>query len=163
MSLARAMPPWLWLILVVLYFLIPLDIFPDFLGLPGRVDDFLVALAGLYFMYANSSKRRKPGEAPQGSKSGDRGEDPKHGDPRNGDRHAGRKQDPGKRDPYEVLGVPRDAPMEEIRRRYRERLLQVHPDRVQHLGPEFQEMAERKTRELNGAFQQIERERKRNA
>ena len=34
-----------------------------------------------------------------------------------------------RRDPYEVLGVPRDADLDAIRRAYRERALRDHPDR----------------------------------
>ncbi len=61
--------------------------------------------------------------------------------------------------PYEVLGVDRGQGFEEIRRRYKEKLLQYHPDRVLHLGREFQEMAERKTKEITEAFQKIQKER----
>ena len=49
--------------------------------------------------------------------------------------------------------------LEEIRRRYKEKLLQYHPDRVQHLGKEFQEIAERRTKEITEAYQRILRER----
>jgi len=159
MSLARSIPPWLWLILVALYFLSPVDIFPDFLGLPGRIDDFLVALAGLYFMYANSAKKRGSGGAASRSNAGDGRAGPGRGRAEAGEA----PPEPGLRDPYEVLEVPRGTPLAEIRRRYRERLMQVHPDRVQHLGKEFQEMAEQKTRELTEAFRKIEQELSRNA
>ena len=163
MKLARSMPPWLWLLLVVLYFLSPVDIFPDFLGLPGRVDDFLVALAGLYFMYANSPKRRTPGSPTAGTGQREPGAGRETRDPAGGGGDASRQREPGPLDPYEVLGVPLGTPFPDIRRRYRERLLEVHPDRVQHLGEEFQEIAERKTRELNGAFRKIEQELKKQA
>ena len=58
-----------------------------------------------------------------------------------------------------MLGAARGESLEEIRRRYREKLLQYHPDRVQHLGREFQEMAEQKTKEITEAFRKISRER----
>jgi len=35
----------------------------------------------------------------------------------------------GKRDPYEVLGVPRDADLEAIKRAYRQQAMRYHPDR----------------------------------
>jgi molecular chaperone DnaJ len=34
-----------------------------------------------------------------------------------------------KRDPYEVLGVPRDADLEAIKRAYRQQAMRYHPDR----------------------------------
>jgi DnaJ like chaperone protein len=41
---------------------------------------------------------------------------------------------------------------------YKEKLLQYHPDRVQCLGKEFQDLAEQKTKELNEAYQRILKE-----
>ncbi len=159
MNLARSLPPWLWLILVILYFLVPVDIFPDFLGLPGRVDDFLVALVGLYFMYANSAGRKRDGKEKTGPERSRPGKESGNRD--DSEPEAAPEEDDGPRDPYDVLGVPRDASLAEIRRRYRERLLEVHPDRVEHLGGEFRELAEQKTRELNEAFQHIQAARER--
>jgi len=158
MNVARSLPPWLWLVLVALYFVSPVDIFPDFLGLPGRLDDFLVALAGLYYMYTNAGRRRNEkagGAGPGGARSAESAGD---GEGAGAGKAPGRDRQPP--DPYAVLGVSRGASFPEIRRRYRERLLEIHPDRVQHLGVEFREMAEQKTRELNEAFHRIQEERK---
>ena len=52
----RQLPPWLLLILCILYVLSPLDLLPDVLGLPGRFDDLLVALGTLLYLYAGSKK-----------------------------------------------------------------------------------------------------------
>ncbi len=46
-----------------------------------------------------------------------------------------------------------DADTETIKRNYKELLGKYHPDKVQHLGPEFQEMAEKKTREILEAYE----------
>jgi preprotein translocase subunit Sec63 len=54
---------------------------------------------------------------------------------------------------FEVLGVKPTATIDEIKNAYRERALQYHPDRVQGLGQEFQDIADRKMRELNLAYQ----------
>ena len=52
-----------------------------------------------------------------------------------------------KRDYYEVLGVPRGAPEEEIRKSFRKKALEYHPDRNKSPG------AEEKFKEVNAAYQ----------
>jgi hypothetical protein len=42
---------------------------------------------------------------------------------------------------YELLSVSRDAPADEIKKAFRREIAKYHPDKVQHLGREFQEMA----------------------
>jgi hypothetical protein len=42
---------------------------------------------------------------------------------------------------YELLSVQRDAPAGEIKKAFRREIAKYHPDKVQHLGREFQEMA----------------------
>jgi DnaJ-domain-containing protein 1 len=52
-----------------------------------------------------------------------------------------------------ILGITdKDSPAG-IRTRYKELLTQYHPDKVQHLGIEFQEMAERKTKAITAAYE----------
>ena len=154
LRLLRQLPPWLLLLLCVLYVVSPVDLLPDFFGLPGRFDDLLVALGTLFYIY--SSSKKMPGT---GGTRRDRSSQGGGRDRRESEGASAREAPPGPASPYEVLGVDRGADLAEIRRRYREKLLQYHPDRVQHLGAEFQEMAERKTREITEAFQKILRER----
>jgi hypothetical protein len=139
-----------------LYIVIPVDLIPDFLGLPGRFDDLLVALGTLLYFF---SSKKIPGQdgsrQPHSSREGQRG----HEGGRESEGDSSEKAAPGSLDPYEVLGVDRSQELEEIRRLYKEKLLQYHPDRVLHLGREFQEIAERKTKEITEAFQKILRER----
>jgi hypothetical protein len=56
-------------------------------------------------------------------------------------------------DPYEVLGVPRNATRDQIRTSYKRMMAMYHPDKVSHLGPELQEVAQVKARELNRAYE----------
>jgi preprotein translocase subunit Sec63 len=58
-----------------------------------------------------------------------------------------------------ILGVDPHASMEEIRQAYRLRMSEYHPDKVAGLGPELRELAERKAKEINGAYQEARRAR----
>ena len=52
-----------------------------------------------------------------------------------------------------VLGVEPDASPEQIRDAYRRLIGEYHPYKVASLGPEIRAVAERKTKEIVGAFQ----------
>jgi DnaJ-class molecular chaperone len=52
-------------------------------------------------------------------------------------------------DPYKVLGVPRDAPDEEIRRTYRKLAKELHPD----LNPANRASAEERFKKVSGAYE----------
>ena len=58
-------------------------------------------------------------------------------------------------DPYEVLGISRDARPEEIKAAYRREMANYHPDKVAHLGPELQKLANRKAQEINRAYEYL--------
>lgn len=53
---------------------------------------------------------------------------------------------------YAVLGLPKGADMEEIKKAYRKLSMQYHPDKVRHLGEEFRAVAEEKMKEINQAY-----------
>ncbi|HEY9217882.1 MAG TPA: DnaJ family molecular chaperone [Phenylobacterium sp.] len=65
-------------------------------------------------------------------------------------------------DPYIILGVPHDAPDEEIRAVWKRMLSEAHPDRARARGlpSEFIEVAEAKSAAINAAFDAIVRERR---
>ena len=56
-------------------------------------------------------------------------------------------------DPYQVLQVTRGARKEEIRAAYLNLIKQYHPDKLSHLGKEFQDIAEEKTQGINRAYE----------
>jgi len=60
-------------------------------------------------------------------------------------------------DAYKILGVHRGDSFDNIRRAYRERMKEYHPDRVAGLGTELRELAERKAKEINIAFEELKR------
>jgi DnaJ-domain-containing protein 1 len=61
------------------------------------------------------------------------------------------------RSPYEVLGVPRDATQDEIRTAYQRLVRENHPDRVADMAQEIRELAERRTKEINRAYERLKR------
>jgi DnaJ like chaperone protein len=62
---------------------------------------------------------------------------------------------PAGRSPFEVLGVTRESSKEEIKAAYHRVAQQYHPDKVATLAPEFRELAERRMKEINAAYDQL--------
>ncbi len=58
---------------------------------------------------------------------------------------------------YAVLGLAPGADFVVIKKAYRKLCLQYHPDKVSHLGEEFQRVAEEKMKEINGAYDYFKR------
>ena len=56
---------------------------------------------------------------------------------------------------YDLLDVAADAPADEIKRAFRREIAKYHPDKVQHLGKEFQEIAANKAAELTRAYKTL--------
>jgi hypothetical protein len=59
---------------------------------------------------------------------------------------------------YDVLEVPSTAPADEIKRAFRAQIARYHPDKVQHLGKEFQDMAAGRAAELTEAYRVLSSE-----
>jgi DnaJ-domain-containing protein 1 len=58
---------------------------------------------------------------------------------------------------WEVLGISHGSSLDEAKAAYYSKVKQYHPDKVVGLGEEFRQLAERKTQELNAAFQEVRR------
>jgi len=58
----------------------------------------------------------------------------------------------GLKDYYQLLEIARDAPAEDVKRSFRAQIARYHPDKVQHLGREFQSMAADRAAELTEAY-----------
>jgi hypothetical protein len=57
--------------------------------------------------------------------------------------------------PYDILGISPRASEDEIRSAYRGLVTKYHPDKVAHLGHEFQAIAEEKALAINRAFEML--------
>ena len=53
---------------------------------------------------------------------------------------------------YELLEIAAAAPADEMKKAFRREIARYHPDKVQHLGQEFQEMAAERAAELTEAY-----------
>ena len=60
---------------------------------------------------------------------------------------------------YKILEIKPEASDTEVKKGYRKMAAKFHPDKVHHLGEEFQKMAEEKFKTLNDAYTQIKKER----
>ncbi len=56
---------------------------------------------------------------------------------------------------YQVLGVPENASDDEIKKAYRKKASEYHPDKVSYLGEDFKKIAEEKFRKVNEAYNRI--------
>ena len=60
-------------------------------------------------------------------------------------------------DPWEVLGLQPGASDEDVSAAYRRMAQMYHPDKVTNLGPELKQLADRKMREINAAYETLKR------
>ncbi len=139
-------------LLALLYFLWPHDLFPDVVLGWGWLDDLIIAYIlwrvfyrgrGLPFgLFQNKAN-------PDASQGGQ------------GFRQHRRESESSSEDaqritaPYDVLQIPRDASQDEIRTAYMDLAGKYHPDKVLHLGEEFQTMAEERFKEIQQAYQKL--------
>lgn len=56
---------------------------------------------------------------------------------------------------YDLLGIAPGADAEEVKRAFRREIARYHPDKVQHLGPEFQEIASERAAALTEAYRTL--------
>lgn len=60
---------------------------------------------------------------------------------------------------YKILEIEKTATDEEIKKAYRKMAVKFHPDKVSHLGEDFQKQAKEKFQKVNEAYEKIKKER----
>ena len=139
-------------LLLILYALSPFDIIPEWIAGPfGLIDDVIVLGAVYwYFIYRPAKMRSQAQKAYYRDEQGKRGETHQRTQ-----QSAQRDKRFSKPDPYEILGVDRSASRDEIKHAYRKLAGKYHPDKVDHLGEEFKELAEQKFKDIQQAYQEL--------
>lgn len=137
-----------WLIVAaIVYLVLPYDLIPDFLGLPGRIDDVLI-MGWLAWFYRNHLQQYVARESEKGrtgqTENGSGGQDATRA-----------AKSSMTFDAYEVLGVTRSASSDAIQAAYRSRMQEYHPDKVAHLGEELQQLAHEKSQQIQRAYRQL--------
>ena len=61
---------------------------------------------------------------------------------------------------YKILEIEPTATDEEVKKAYRRMAMKYHPDKVSHLGDDFQKAAHEKIQSVNKAYESIKKERK---
>lgn len=62
------------------------------------------------------------------------------------------------KDYYHLLGISASASIDEVKRAFRQQIARYHPDKVQHLGREFQDLAAERAAELTEAYNVLSHE-----
>ncbi len=138
----------LLIVLGLLYALSPYDLVPDFAIGWGWLDD-LIILWVLWRYY--NAYIKQPGARRDYYKRGQYFE--KEREKRSSENRASSAEE----DPYTVLNISVDASDEDIKKAYKELAGKYHPDKVQHLGDEFKEIAEKRFKEIQIAYQELMR------
>jgi len=140
-------------LILILYALSPIDLVPEWIvGHFGLIDDIIVVgFIYWYFIYRPAKMKayyRKSYYQEGQGQTGERFQE-----------NSKRTQEPGKKfskkDPYEVLGVARGASIDEIKNAYRKLASKYHPDKVNYLGEEFRELADKRFKEIQEAYEQV--------
>jgi hypothetical protein len=142
----------LLLILVLLYFISPIDIVPEFfVGPVGWIEDLLLIGALMWLLMS-----RRPGESPGGFYQRYKGyRRPSTAEEGKESREGEAPGEHEERDPFQILGVKPGASRDEIKAAYRRAVAKYHPDKVTHLGKEFQELAHQKLVVIQKAYETL--------
>lgn len=136
-----------WLLLVaILYLVFPRDLIPDYMGRGLGLLDDLVVMGLLAHYFRGYARKYMAGQSPGGPGSG---MPPGHDSSADASR--------ADLNPHAILGISPGASQDEIQSAYRARMREYHPDKVAHLGEELQELAHRRSIDIQQAYQRLRR------
>jgi len=134
------------ILIALLYVISPVDAIPDLVPGLGWLDD-LIVLGILAWVLIARQRGRSPWDVFQGRGGG--GWTRRSSGPRPEDLTA----DFSTMDPYALLDVSPSASPEEIKTAYKRAVARYHPDKVAHLGQEFQALAHKKLLAIQQAYE----------
>jgi hypothetical protein len=161
----------LLILLTLIYIVSPFDFLPDIIPFFGRGDDIFLLFMLIYYLITGRLPRffnfRRPMSGGFSRSSSQQSSDSSN--------HAGKEKEKKRQEsrsksrtdetfkkserkswnPYEILGVKPGAGPEEIQAAYRRAVQKYHPDKVSHLGEEFQELARKKFIEIQKAYEEL--------
>ena len=140
-GLIKKIFPWL---LGLLYVISPIDIIPDFIPGRGWMDD--IGIIGLVIWWFLKNKNAKKSTYEQAKNYR-----------RQNHNTYSEKAEYEETDPYVILGVKRGATKEEIKAAYKKLASEYHPDKVQHLGREFRDLAQKKFVLIQNAYDMVKK------
>jgi DnaJ like chaperone protein len=140
------------LLFVVIYFLSPIDLVPDVLVGPGWIDDLLLVGLLIWFLSGRSLPfLNRFGSFYGGKERGNQSSSQRSYSSSTRQEYSGTTE----KDPYRILGVKHGATQGEIKEAYRKAAAKYHPDKVSHLGKEFQKLAHQKFVVVQEAYERL--------
>ena len=141
----------IFIVFALLYALNPYDLLPDLIVGWGWLDD--IVILGLLWRYLYAQKKKREAFQKYQQSKGN-AHDYSSGNSHN---HKGASADTGSGawDPYQILGIDRNASPEDIKQAYRHLAGQYHPDKVMHLGEEFKTLAEKRFKDIQRAYSEL--------
>lgn len=118
----------------VLYTLLPIDLIPDDMGWPGRVDEGLFFIVSLW-MISHLKKKSRLLESFEKTEA----------------MKAGRVL----WNPHVVLGVSEKASAGEIKEAFHKQINIFQPEKMKPFGPEFMERAQNKMEDIKKAYEEL--------
>jgi hypothetical protein len=134
------------ILIALLYVISPVDAIPDIIPGLGWLDD-LIVLGILAWVLIAQQRGQSPWDVFRGRMGG------RWTHRSSGPRPEDLTADFSTMDPYALLEVSPSASSEEIKAAYKRAVARYHPDKVAHLGTEFQELAHKKLLAIQEAYE----------